>query len=243
MLHQPVDHRADIYALGIICWEIFSRSDYLLSDSWTLVSERVLAQVRPDIPKFLPNHLYKIIDHSWAHNPSSRPSIDKIITNLEKIRQALYTRRIKRIQSTENRSSRESLVSLDVPSSPTSLNEEVHTRIAITHRDDKKMIRNSSNKEMPRTSRTKYRPKQPSHDSLSPTQILHSNSKKNKKRQTAKSPSIEELVKITSKLKEQVQECAYILVERDKQLFEMLSKQPSEQEMLSNNQEHTNVYE
>ena len=80
---RPYDLPADVYSVGMILWEIGTRSipwEYDLSNS---IIAAVCAGKRPDIPKEVPRALAALIRQSWHQDPKARPTAREIARLIE----------------------------------------------------------------------------------------------------------------------------------------------------------------
>eukprot|EP01088_Endostelium_zonatum_P015181 TRINITY_DN3619_c1_g1_i1.p1 TRINITY_DN3619_c1_g1~~TRINITY_DN3619_c1_g1_i1.p1 ORF type:complete len:1028 (+),score=217.36 TRINITY_DN3619_c1_g1_i1:280-3084(+) len=91
----------DVYAFGVVCYEVLSRSTFLsdLHYYW-LIEDAVLVGKRPDLSfsiapgkgETLELEFQNLIQRSWHQNSSERPSFDSIVLQLESIRQKRVSR-------------------------------------------------------------------------------------------------------------------------------------------------------
>lgn len=83
---QPYTKAVDIYAFGIICWEVLTRKKPWHDIQWiALIQENIVSGERPKIPSYCSRKLTKLIQSCWHHEPSSRPGWDWILNSLHKI--------------------------------------------------------------------------------------------------------------------------------------------------------------
>lgn len=79
--HAHSSMASDIYAFGIILWEIFTRKEVFVG----LTSNQIIARVvksglRPVVPNDCP--INELMQSCWAQNPADRPSFKSIIQTL-----------------------------------------------------------------------------------------------------------------------------------------------------------------
>jgi serine/threonine protein kinase len=75
----------DVYAFGVVMWELFTGQRAYASMSATEVLRRVLADdLRPSMPKDMPIVFAKLIQLCWGSNPSMRPAFHKVLDILSR---------------------------------------------------------------------------------------------------------------------------------------------------------------
>lgn len=86
----------DVYAFGVMCWEMLERKVPFHKSSNNEVEERVKKGERPHIsPRYLDiknpidgnKHiplLLRVIDSCWKQNPAERPSFDEVRNKLRR---------------------------------------------------------------------------------------------------------------------------------------------------------------
>jgi len=79
--------KADVYAFGIILWEILTRSEpYEDKETMQIVVEVVNDDLRPTIPaQFKDSPLVPLMKDCWHPDPNMRPSFDVIVNRLEQL--------------------------------------------------------------------------------------------------------------------------------------------------------------
>ena len=76
---QQYDQTIDIYAFGMVIWEVLTRKQPFAGSNFMNISLEVLAGERPPIPSDGPNELKKLIKHCWHDLPSKRPSMEQVV--------------------------------------------------------------------------------------------------------------------------------------------------------------------
>ena len=95
--NQPYTTSSDIYSLAIIFWELLHReapyADFDFTNNEEIFKKNVKLDVRPTISMDLLssedtffNHFIELIRLCWHSNPSNRPSISTIITELSQLK-------------------------------------------------------------------------------------------------------------------------------------------------------------
>ncbi|KAN0042573.1 hypothetical protein ACTA71_011381 [Dictyostelium dimigraforme] len=83
------DETCDVYAFGIVLWEIIARKEpYENINSWS-IPVMVAKGERPTIPADCPSEYSKLIKACWADKPKKRPSFKEICDSLKKLSESL----------------------------------------------------------------------------------------------------------------------------------------------------------
>src|SRR5690606_15244464 len=78
--------KSDIYAFGMIMWEIASRNTEPYKGYISgAIASRIPLGLREPIPKNTPNHFIDAIERCWDTDPDKRPDIESVIKILKKI--------------------------------------------------------------------------------------------------------------------------------------------------------------
>ena len=84
-INNPYSDKADIYALGIIFWEISTcQVPYEGNDARTIESS-VLRGERLRIPSSCPSGFKRLIEECWSHDPKDRPLVNDVFDRLSDI--------------------------------------------------------------------------------------------------------------------------------------------------------------
>lgn len=82
---EPLTPAADIWALGVICWELLTNqhpySNAELTD-WDVVVNGRAGNLRPAVPQDAPYALRKLLSRCWSTDPLGRPSCAEFIREL-----------------------------------------------------------------------------------------------------------------------------------------------------------------
>ncbi|EAL63927.1 LIM-type zinc finger-containing protein [Dictyostelium discoideum AX4] len=90
------DETCDVYAFGIVLWEIIARKEpYENINSWS-IPVLVAKGERPTIPADCPSEYSKLIKACWTDKPKKRPSFKEICDTLKKISESLTLKRNKK---------------------------------------------------------------------------------------------------------------------------------------------------
>jgi len=80
---------ADIYAMGVILWELLSRKDFFGEFEFMyLLEKKVTTGERPDIPD-CPSQYKDLIKACWGGDPEARPKAEQCVVNLKDIKEQL----------------------------------------------------------------------------------------------------------------------------------------------------------
>jgi len=87
MMGRPVDESADIYAFGIVLWEIVTQEvPFPEMNSYPVFRRAICTQnVRPPIPENCPKSVKSLLEISWHKDPEARPDFVQIIAYLNDI--------------------------------------------------------------------------------------------------------------------------------------------------------------
>ncbi|KAK5579991.1 hypothetical protein RB653_000003 [Dictyostelium firmibasis] len=90
------DETCDVYAFGIVLWEIIARKEpYENVNSWS-IPVMVSKGERPTIPADCPSEYSKLIKACWTDKPKKRPSFKEICEVLKKMSESLTLKRNKK---------------------------------------------------------------------------------------------------------------------------------------------------
>jgi hypothetical protein len=64
--HTTFDYRADVYAFGIILWELFSRQNFFSDLVFYEIVDAVLSGAREPIPAYCPDAVKDLIEACWV---------------------------------------------------------------------------------------------------------------------------------------------------------------------------------
>ncbi|CAF2939728.1 unnamed protein product [Rotaria sp. Silwood2] len=73
---------SDVYALGVVFWELATRCIPYEHNDDAVISVGVMAQQRLDIPVDVPPDFASLIQKSWSHEPTQRPSCEELILHI-----------------------------------------------------------------------------------------------------------------------------------------------------------------
>jgi len=79
---EEYSNKVDIYAFGVILWEMLTRSHFLDKKFAFAISDAIIAGERPPIPEDCLPELKSLIPQCWAPDPNARPSINECIDEL-----------------------------------------------------------------------------------------------------------------------------------------------------------------
>jgi len=97
--YAEYDYSVDVFAFGIVLWEILTRSDvYPNLRTRKSVQQFVLNGNRPEIPDFCPRPLARLMTRCWDTTPSSRPSFLDIVIQLEAMADSPVPRSIREMR-------------------------------------------------------------------------------------------------------------------------------------------------
>jgi serine/threonine protein kinase len=80
---EKYDEKADVYAFGVIMWEVLTRKVPYEGRNFMNVSLDVLEGRRPSIPLDCPTSFKKVMKACWHAKPAKRPSMDRVIQFFE----------------------------------------------------------------------------------------------------------------------------------------------------------------
>jgi serine/threonine protein kinase len=71
--NKPYTEKADVYSVGVILWELFTRQKFFGEVSFmSLVEDKVISGERPPIPASCPPSYRNLIEACWAQDPGTR---------------------------------------------------------------------------------------------------------------------------------------------------------------------------
>jgi len=77
---EPYTEKVDVYAFGIILWELISGNDFFCSEKFNAnIEDLILQGRRHEMPTepFIPQYYNNLITQCWADSPSVRPSFQQ----------------------------------------------------------------------------------------------------------------------------------------------------------------------
>ena len=80
--HQEYGPACDVYAFGIIVFEIMTNSEPYKNCDIFKIRTKVLNGERPEIDSSVPDCYRDLIESCWSQNPKDRPSFEEIVKNL-----------------------------------------------------------------------------------------------------------------------------------------------------------------
>ncbi|CAM9104620.1 unnamed protein product [Discosporangium mesarthrocarpum] len=84
--NRPFNKSVDVYAFGILLWEIFSREVPFLGYEVSDIREAVLSGGRPKVPRGgCPAEIKQLICKSWSQEPEDRPDFGDIMAVFETV--------------------------------------------------------------------------------------------------------------------------------------------------------------
>lgn len=79
----PRGKPADVYAFGLLCYEIITGKCAFFNMSSQMLRSTVLTGGRPEIPDSVPTGLRELIRRCWAQDADSRPTSEEILFALQ----------------------------------------------------------------------------------------------------------------------------------------------------------------
>eukprot|EP01127_Copromyxa_protea_P024471 TRINITY_DN9665_c0_g1_i1.p1 TRINITY_DN9665_c0_g1~~TRINITY_DN9665_c0_g1_i1.p1 ORF type:complete len:2176 (+),score=448.20 TRINITY_DN9665_c0_g1_i1:872-6529(+) len=84
---KPFTESVDIYAYGVILWELLTREGYCANFNYVVdIIQHVTTGNREHIPTFSPPLWTALIKSCWHQNPSRRPTMSWVLSNLSALR-------------------------------------------------------------------------------------------------------------------------------------------------------------
>ncbi|XP_021842795.1 serine/threonine-protein kinase STY13 [Spinacia oleracea] len=81
---KPYDTKCDVYSFGICLWEIYCCKTPFSPPKFANEASTVYNKdLRPEIPKWCPKSLAKIMKRCWSSNPKKRPEMKDVVSSLE----------------------------------------------------------------------------------------------------------------------------------------------------------------
>ena len=82
---------ADVYSLGILCWELFNKTDekpFERLDRSQIAHTVLYSDTRPAVPAGMPLEVSSLMQECWHTRPLSRPTADEVVEIIGKMRQS-----------------------------------------------------------------------------------------------------------------------------------------------------------
>lgn len=84
---QPYNHKADVYAFGILLWELLScKKPYVGLGIDDFYDKVVYGGLRPTVDKKWPKPLIELMEQCWDADSNKRPNSQEIVSKLEECR-------------------------------------------------------------------------------------------------------------------------------------------------------------
>ncbi|CAF1677351.1 unnamed protein product [Rotaria magnacalcarata] len=76
---------SDIYALGVVLWELATGSEPYEEADDSMISAFVLRGERLDIPGGIPSRFRELISRAWVHEPQRRPTCQELLNSMKDV--------------------------------------------------------------------------------------------------------------------------------------------------------------
>jgi len=86
LIGAPYNEKVDVYAFGIIMWELISGKDFMGDDTFmSRIEERIISGEREKFPKNLkiPSYYEILVKQCWDPDPMARPPFENCIKTIE----------------------------------------------------------------------------------------------------------------------------------------------------------------
>lgn len=80
---EAYDERVDVYAFGIIMWEVLTRREPYSGRNFMDVVLEVIAGQRPHIPSDCPESFEEMMTHCWQKTAGKRPAMADVLAYLD----------------------------------------------------------------------------------------------------------------------------------------------------------------
>ena len=81
----PHSRACDIYALGIVMWEIMTGESPYKGWNTARITAQVILGNRPELPADLPQSIQDCIKQAWHKNPKERQTAQQLVLQLQAI--------------------------------------------------------------------------------------------------------------------------------------------------------------